>query len=335
MPQLEYRAMLRLAAKASRLGRRVSMTRWEWDVAGDCERPELVEYWSRPAADDPAMGRESRRKAREEFAAKGAARIFAGGPPMYSWEKPPSVPGRSKYITVAPGRSQGLLTVEMHTRCRACSPCRKVRSRMWYARAINETLTAHRTWFGTITLNPQANHQSLARARRQVTRRGVIWEELTPDEQFAELHKQNGLHLQLWLKRVRKQSGAPLRFLLVCEAHKSGLPHYHCLLHETDAMRPVRKSTLQDQWKLGFTNFKLVTDPKAAGYLCKYLSKSAAARVRASTRYGQQRSVAIAKRELSFAEGETPTHNEHPSSRPSTRESASVMGGEIVELKGD
>lgn len=334
MPALEYRAMLRLAAKASRHGTRASMTRWVWDVAGDCEQPGTVEYWSRPAADDPRSGRAAFKKEREQFAAKTAARILMGGPPMYSWEQAPRRPGRSKYITVAPGHAQGLLVVEMHTRCRVCSRCRKVRSRMWYARAINETLQAKRTWFGTITLHPQAAHESLARARRQVTRRGSVWEELSPDEQFAELHKQNGLHLQLWLKRVRKESAAPLRFLLVCEAHKSGLPHYHCLVHETDEMRPVSKRTLQNQWKLGFTNFKLVTDPKAAGYLCKYLSKSAAARVRASARYGQQRSDSIVKREDAFSK-QTPTHNDqNPLPTPTTTELARVFATSIVEREG-
>ena len=166
---------------------------------------------------------------------------------------------------------------------------------MWYARAMTETVQAHRTWFGTITLNPHAQFEMLTRARRKARHRGVIWEELNAEEQFRELHHQNGVLLQLWLKRVRKESGAPLRFLLVAEAHKTGLPHYHCLVHEIDEVRPVRHKTLSDQWPHGFTNFKLVTDPKQAGYLCKYLSKSALARVRASSRYGQLRSDTIVK----------------------------------------
>jgi hypothetical protein len=201
---------------------------------------------------------------------------------------------------------------------------------MWYARAINETLQAQRTWFGTITLHPQAAHEGLARARRQATRRGVIWEEMTPAEQFAELHKQNGLHLQLWLKRVRKESRAPLRFLLVCEAHKSGLPHYHVLVHEQDAGAPVRKRTLVEQWKLGFTKFTLVTDPKQAGYLCKYLSKDARARVRASKDYGR-RPVVIAKRELE-TEGNADTPRT-PLSLSTTKQGAAVMAGSRGELE--
>lgn len=162
---------------------------------------------------------------------------------------------------------------------------------MWYARAITETMQSTRTWFGTITLHPDAVHQGLIRARRQSARAGLIWEEMTPHEQFRELHKQNGLELQLWLKRVRKQSKATFRFLLVAEAHKSGLPHYHCLIHEQDGGGVVRHAVLSQQWTKGFTNFKLVTDAKQAGYLCKYLSKSALARVRASKLYGQKETL--------------------------------------------
>lgn len=327
--------MVGLVRKASLGGaKRRSMTQWEWDVAGNCQRPAVREFWSRPSADDPRFDDDFRRR-RQAFAVSEAVKVFVGD---HTWEPPPKRrPGRRKTIVVAAGRAQGLLVVEMHVRCRTCETCRKVRSRMWYARAMTETIASARTWFGTITLRPQANHESLSRARRQCTRRGVVWEELTPDEQFAELHKQNGLHLQLWLKRVRKESGAPLRFLLVCEAHKSGLPHYHCLLHETDAMRPVRHKTLSDQWKLGFTNFKLCVDPRQAGYLCKYLSKSAAARVRASARYGQSRPDDIAKRDLVFASErrKTPTQNETPPLvAVTTQQGARAMGGEILE-RGD
>jgi hypothetical protein len=190
---------------------------------------------------------------------------------------------------------------------------------MWYARALAETEQAQRTWFGTITLNPDAHFMSLARARRQASRRSVLWEDMTEQQQFSAVHRQNGLQLQLWLKRVRKESKASLRFLLVCEAHKSGLPHYHCLVHEQVGSAPVLKRTLKDQWTLGFTNFVLCTDPKQAGYLCKYLSKDARARVRASTAYGQ-RSVAIAQRENSFGEHDA---------NADTRRQAAVMGGPL------
>ena len=289
MVALSYQSMVNLARKASEGGaRRISMTRLEWDVAGDCMKPVGVEFWSRPAADDPARARKRLRKAQKAFWGREFDRLVRNTPVRYSWEKP--LRGKvdnSKYISVGPKDGPGLLTVQMDVRCRKCATCKKQRSRMWYQRAVNETLSAHRTWFGTITLHPDAHQQALARARVKARKTGVDWDELDPDAQFTRVHAQIGVHLQLWLKRVRKNSGAPLRFFLVCERHKSGLPHYHCLVHETDEMRPVRKDHLRSAWSLGFTKFKLVKEAKQAGYLCKYLSKSALARVRASSRYGQ------------------------------------------------
>jgi hypothetical protein len=81
-----------------------------------------------------------------------------------------------------------------------------------------------------------------------------------------------------------------MRFLLVAEAHKTGLPHYHALIHEVDPERPVRSRILRQQWTLGFSQCKLVAqgdETKSASYVAKYLAKSAAARVRASQGYGQ------------------------------------------------
>lgn len=287
--------MVRLARKASLGGAtRRSMTSLEWDIAGDCEAPLVNECWSRPAADDPRRAEKEFAKAMAAFIVKAAKRVARGGPWQYSWEKLPKRKAiTSRYINVGRQHGPGVLSVLMFVRCRKCTKCRKVRSRMWYARAVTETIRANRTWFGTITLNSDAQYMCIVRARRKVTRGGSVWENLTPQEQFAEQHRQAGVLLTLWLKRVRKQSGAKLRYLLVCEAHKSGLPHYHCLLHEQDEAAPVRHSVLSSQWTHGFTNFKLVVGDdemsaaQRAGYVCKYLSKSAEARVRASARYGQ------------------------------------------------
>jgi hypothetical protein len=116
---------------------------------------------------------------------------------------------------------------------------------------------------------------------------GIDFERLPPAEQFSLRHTEISRELTKYLKRVRKESGAKFRFLLVAEAHKSGLPHYHLLLHEHDQFRPVRKSVLEAQWKAyGFSKWRLIEDERAARYVCKYLSKDAIARVRASIRYG-------------------------------------------------
>lgn len=90
----------------------------------------------------------------------------------------------------------------------------------------------------------------------------------------------------LFFKRLRKVTGAKIRYLLVAEQHKDGWPHYHALLHEKGVA--VTKRQLEHEWRLGFTQFKLVPldDPHVAGYVTKYIAKQALARIRASLRYG-------------------------------------------------
>lgn len=274
--------------------KREGLTKWAADLGGDCEAPRVLEMWARKPPE--LLELDKFRLRFVAWQAEEAAKMMVGD---HSWSPPPAVPNRrSSYWTGGP-ESQPL-TLTMHVRCRRCSKCGRRRSRMWYTRALLETEQAQRTWFGTITLNEQNHYLSVCRAERLARRRGLIvdrLEELPPEERFALIHRQNGVLLQLWLKRVRKTSKATLRFLLVCEAHKSGLPHYHCLVHEQVGSVPVSWRTLSDQWEHGFTQFKLVTDAKQAGYLCKYLSKDARARVRSSKSYGQ-RSVAIVKREI-------------------------------------
>lgn len=115
--------------------------------------------------------------------------------------------------------------------------------------------------------------------------RGIEFSELTQAQKFAELQRIAGKRITLWLKRVRKNSGAVIRYLLVAERHKTGLPHYHLLVHEMGGV--VRHRHLADSWSYGFTNFKLVLGGRPASYVAKYLGKSHDARVRASLGYGQ------------------------------------------------
>ena len=125
-------------------------------------------------------------------------------------------------------------------------------------------------------------------ARQRLVDRAVDFDALSNDKQFQARHQAIGPELTKFLKRVRKESAAMLRYCLVAEAHKSGLPHYHLVVHETGG-EPVRHKTLQGQWKLGYSNWKLVDindSGKTAAYVAKYLSKSALARVRASKHYG-------------------------------------------------
>lgn len=183
------------------------------------------------------------------------------------------------------------LTVTMETPCRKCEACLRHRARSWALRAQQEINAAARTWFATLTLSPDKHYLMLLRARARLSARGVSFEALTPEEQFAERHASVSEELTLWVKRLRKNTEAPLRLLLVAEAHKTGLPHYHGLIHEQDPERPVRHAQLAGSWPHGFTKFKLVAPDegarRTAWYVCKYLTKDNRARVRASLSYGK------------------------------------------------
>lgn len=178
-----------------------------------------------------------------------------------------------------------LTTAYVSVRCRKCTECLRKRAKLWTARAIDEIAAANRTWFGTLTLRPEAQFMYRMLADKAAHVGGSRWAQLTSTEQFKDIVKQVSPDLTKWIKRARKNSGATLRYLLVSEAHKSGDPHFHILLHEHAGT--ATKAVLEDSWKLGFSHWRLCGhDKKAAIYACKYLAKSAITRVRASAKYG-------------------------------------------------
>ena len=110
-------------------------------------------------------------------------------------------------------------------------------------------------------------------------------------ERYKHLQVICSRDVTLFLKRVRKNSGAAFRYLVVGEAHKSGVPHYHVLVHEASRVQ-IPHRLLKDAWQAGFSDFKLA-DAKAAGYVAKYISKDVAARVRASAHYGDTSAFSV------------------------------------------
>lgn len=215
-------------------------------------------------------------------------------------------------IIVEPNSAQPRC-VELHTRCRRCEYCLRQRQYLWHHRAIRETRHAQRTWFGTLTLTPANHHQALARARHKVGQQGQRFEDLPSEKQLALRIGETSRELSLYIKRVRKAAaerakkrGDPsprLRYLLVAEVHRSGLPHWHMLFHEQDGWANLTHEILAKQWTLGFERWRLSNPQnlRETVYLCKYLSKSAAARVRASQHYGSEKSLlpqAIEQRKL-------------------------------------
>lgn len=226
---------------------RHGLRRGTWDVSRDCERPVPVTMTSR------ATG-----------LARNISRKGVKGPPM--------------------------IELNMLTPCRKCPTCLRKRAALWRGRAITEIEASERTWFGTLTCSPERHFWLDTLCASKVGNFGQLpWE-----EKFKHQSAALGIEVTKYLKRVREASGCPFRYLLVTEIHNGertseemkGRPHLHMLLHEFPGS-PLRKATLEKQWKLGFTSWRLTKDKEAAWYVSKYISKANDARTRASLGYGK------------------------------------------------
>lgn len=206
------------------------------------------------------------------------------------------------------GQAATPLHLDLSVRCRRCDACLRQRARMWADSARAEIDQAARTWFGTLTLSPEWHFKMRCAA---AALHPGDFEKLSSEDKFRAVDRVIYREISKYWKRIRKLSGSPLRFVLVCEAHQSGDPHYHFLLHQVEADSYIRWKHL-DTWPLGHATFKLLEDgPNAARYITKYLAKSALARVRASKRYGNN---GLSPSERS--ERATMTTQKTPSHRP-------------------
>ena len=250
-------------------GRQVGPFQVEWDIAGRCLAPVRREVYARAQRGRTLMSWKGLAFDRLE----DTMRLVAPAGSVLN-DLAPITFGAEKY---------GPYCVYLTAKCRKCDVCLKERSRLWARRACAEIKATDRTWFGTITLSPQWHERFAAQARLDSEkRRREVFEAMPLNEQLLARHRVIGRELMLAIKRLRKLH--KFRYLLVLEAHASGLPHYHMLVHEIAV--PIRKAQLDDIWPFGFTKWRLVRDEKAAWYVAKYLGKCATARVRASLRYG-------------------------------------------------
>lgn len=241
-----------------------------WDVSGGCLHPFMVTIEGR----DPAF-------MQSQFQDNAVAHAQWWGD---------GFDGKGSYPA-------GPIWLDIMTPCRKCKPCLKRRSARWAYRARCELALAKRTWFATFTADPDHQYVFECRAAAAVGARGDRWGLLSPEDRFKALAAEFGKELTLYFKRIRKNTGIPLRYILVAEAHVSGLPHFHALIHEITDER-ITWRELDQAWTIGHSMFKLTDgDRRAAQYVCKYLAKAALARVRASKGYGkldpvQQASIA-------------------------------------------
>lgn len=248
--------LLPLARRAIEAGAaQTAISSFLWDVSGRCQRPRRVTLTGRQLLRPRSALRRTR-------AGKIYRKLGAEYDRVVNTD-----------LTNAP------LWLDMDVPCRQCEPCLAHRRRVWQSRILTEILASRRTWFGTLTLSPEEHYLSECRV-------GSTFSVLSEHEKLLALHKANSDLLTRYWKRVRKASVGRLRLCLVMEPHKSGLPHYHALVHETHEGRTT-KATLKEQWPHGFSRWKLVDDPrKGSWYVAKYLTKTIGARVRASKSYG-------------------------------------------------
>lgn len=187
--------------------------------------------------------------------------------------------------TVDPRHTQML---EMTVKCRSCKNCFWERQMSWQQKSRREYEKASRTWFGTLTMSPAVHHKMVARAATRLKKGGTSIEALGSVENFEEHCIEAGKELTKFFKRLRKNYSAKIRYLVVIEPHRSGLPHYHLLVHEQDPKAPLRKKQLVAEWShMGFSKFLLAKTSKDCAYASKYLAKMKTTRVRASLQYGR------------------------------------------------
>lgn len=191
----------------------------------------------------------------------------------------------SKFYAWDPSR-KFTLHVEIWLRCNRCPNCNRYRSRLWRWRINYELMNAPRSWFGTLTMAPErhAYCEALARVKEGGP---TAFYALEPWRQRKAVLNVSAEEVTRYMKRLRKKATDRLRFVCVTEYHKSGLPHYHILVHE-QVRGCVTHRALSKTWTWGFEKWRVApNEPRIAGYLCKYLTKSNVARVRASVRYGR------------------------------------------------
>lgn len=225
---------------------------WERAVASGTLRQQSSRYW----AWDIASGCER----------PYTVMVEGGGDPRFANHRP-----------------IGLTWMDIDVPCRRCRQCLRARARQWAQRARAEMAWSTRTWFVTLTMRPDARHLMLSRARARYA--VPDFDTRSPEQQFAHVWAQFSAEITLWMKRVRKNSGAKLRMMCVCEAHADGFPHAHLLVHEHRSGGVTSERHLRTSWRWGFAQAKLA-EVRHANYLAKYLAKANLARVRASVSYG-------------------------------------------------
>lgn len=189
-----------------------------------------------------------------------------------------------RFFIVKRGKTRTRLEVHMWLPCSQCPSCRRRIAAKWRERAKHELRVSARTWFGTLTFRPSERYRLMAKASQAY---GPGFEGLPERHRFRLIEREAYQEAQKYWKKLRKNTGMRLRYIMVAEAHRDGSLHYHALVHERAGME-IRHAQLSANWWHGFTKWKLVeTGDHVARYVTKYLTKDSQTRTRASVGYGQ------------------------------------------------
>lgn len=170
--------------------------------------------------------------------------------------------------------------VERWLPCRRCERCLLFKALRWRDRILVEIAAAPRSWYQTLTFNDG----QLMMIELGATK--LIPLDATEEARYRAVEQLAHVHVRRYLARLRKH-GIAFRYFAVFEkAPETGRLHCHMVLHERN--RPLLSRLLEGEWP-AISYPRLVREDvpgKGASYLTKYLTKSAAQRVRASTGYG-------------------------------------------------
>lgn len=175
--------------------------------------------------------------------------------PLYVW---PPAPGAADRRPVFSPRESYAGARSFAVPCGACMPCRLSRSRDWSTRLYHESMLHMSSSFVTLTYS----------------------DEFLPDDYSVSVRE-----VQLFLKRLRKSSGASLRYFACGEyGGRTFRPHYHLLVFglgfddKTIWRRSgsghylYRSALLERVWPFGHSEIGSVT-PQSAGYVARYITK--------------------------------------------------------------
>lgn len=164
------------------------------------------------------------------------------------------------YLCRNPFRGNG----DFLSRCGKCGPCVRLKKWLKTNRIELEMKSAHGAWFCTLT---------------------QVQFELDDGRKFGVMTYEN---VKKFLKRLRKNTGAEIKFVMAEELHRSGVRHWHAILMHRGT---VSKRQLEAAWAgddlAGHCMVRRINGRGAARYVMKYIGKDEAYIVRSSIHLGK------------------------------------------------